>query len=161
MHMPTAAELIRDARSRAALTQSALAKLSGIPQNVISDYERGKREPSFRIVDILLAAAGVTIELSRRTTLDRVRAHAREIHRTLDDHGATNPTVFGSVAREEDGIDSDIDLLIDATPGTTLFDLLGLQAELEQILARPVDLALRSGLRPDVAEAARLDGIPL
>ena len=159
--MPTAAELIRDARTHGGLTQSALAKLSGVPQNVISDYERGKREPSFRAVDLLLAAAGVTIEVSRRTTLARVRSHAPEIHRVLADHGAANPTVFGSVARGQDDSDSDIDLLIDAEPGTTLFDLLGLQAKLERILARPVDVVLRAGLRPEIAEAARRDGVPL
>jgi len=159
--MPTAAELIRDARIRGGLTQSALAKLSGVPQNVISEYERGKREPSFRAVDLLLAAAGVTIEISERTTLDRVRAHAAEIHRVVAEHGATDPAVFGSVARGEDSSDSDIDLLVDAEPGATLFGLLGLQAELERMLGRPVDLALRSGLRPEVAEAARRDGVPL
>ncbi|MBW6423164.1 nucleotidyltransferase family protein [Rhizobium sp. XQZ8] len=46
---------------------------------------------------------------------------------------AANPRVFGSVARGEDGPESDIDILVDALPGTTLFDLGGLQFELEQM----------------------------
>jgi len=46
---------------------------------------------------------------------------------------AANPRVFGSVARGEDGPESDIDILVDALPGTTLFSLGGLQFELEQM----------------------------
>ena len=54
--------------------------------------------------------------------------------------GMANPRVFGSVARGEDEDGSDLDLLVDALPGATLFDLGGLQVELEEILGVPVDL---------------------
>jgi len=47
---------------------------------------------------------------------------------------AANPRVFGSVARGEDRADSDLDILIDALPGTTLFDLGGLLEELSEIM---------------------------
>ena len=53
---------------------------------------------------------------------------------------ATNPRVFGSVLRGEDCDGSDIDILVDARPGATLFDLGGLQLELEEILGVRVDL---------------------
>jgi uncharacterized protein len=53
---------------------------------------------------------------------------------------ATNPRVFGSVVRGTDREDSDLDLLVDALPGATLFDLGGLQIELEELLGVPVDL---------------------
>lgn len=46
---------------------------------------------------------------------------------------AANPRVFGSVARGEDGPDSDIDIVVDALPGITLFDLGGLQDTLETL----------------------------
>jgi uncharacterized protein len=52
----------------------------------------------------------------------------------------TNPRVFGSVVHGTDQEGSDIDLLVDALPGTTLFDLGGLQDELETILSARVDL---------------------
>ncbi|MGV8938032.1 MAG: nucleotidyltransferase family protein [Allorhizobium sp.] len=48
---------------------------------------------------------------------------------------AENPRVFGSVARGEDTIKSDLDILVDALPGTTLFDLGGLLVELEGLMA--------------------------
>lgn len=51
-----------------------------------------------------------------------------------------NPRVFGSVVHGDDAEGSDIDLLVDPLPGTTLFDLGGLQVELEALLGVPVDL---------------------
>ena len=51
-----------------------------------------------------------------------------------------NPRVFGSVLRGEDKDGSDLDLLVDPLPGATLFDLGGLQVELEEMLGVPVDI---------------------
>jgi len=51
-----------------------------------------------------------------------------------------NPRVFGSVIYGRDTEGSDIDLLVDPLPGTTLFDLGGLQVELEELLGVSVDL---------------------
>ncbi len=53
---------------------------------------------------------------------------------------AANPRVFGSVLRGEDRDGGDIDILVDALPGATLFDLGGLRIELEEILGVRVDL---------------------
>lgn len=47
---------------------------------------------------------------------------------------AANPRVFGSVARGEDRPDSDLDILVDPLPGTTLFDLGGLLEELSDMM---------------------------
>ncbi|MDQ1196333.1 nucleotidyltransferase family protein [Agrobacterium sp. SORGH_AS 787] len=59
----------------------------------------------------------------------------REAIREATKHfNAANPRVFGSVARGEDRSDSDLDILIDALPGTTLFDLGGLLEELSEIM---------------------------
>jgi predicted nucleotidyltransferase len=51
-----------------------------------------------------------------------------------------NPRVFGSVTTRRDTDDSDLDLLVDTLPGATLFDLGGLQVELETALGIPVDV---------------------
>lgn len=53
---------------------------------------------------------------------------------------AANPRIFGSVLHGTDREGSDLDLLVDALPGATLFDLGGLQIELEEILGVHVDL---------------------
>lgn len=61
---------------------------------------------------------------------------------------AANPRVFGSVLHGTDRDGSDLDLLVDALPGATLFDLGGLQAELEDLLGVPVDLRTPGDLPP-------------
>ena len=55
-------------------------------------------------------------------------------------YGTLNPRVFGSVLLGTDQEGSDLDLLVDVTPGTTLFDLGGLQDELQEVLGVRVDL---------------------
>ena len=71
------------------------------------------------------------------TALDIRRTAVREA--TARFHTA-NPRVFGSVLHGRDSEGSDLDLLVDPLPGTTLFDLGGLQVELEELLGVPVDL---------------------
>lgn len=51
-----------------------------------------------------------------------------------------NPRLFGSVLHGNDRESSDLDLLVDALPDATLFDLGGLQVELEELLGVPVNL---------------------
>jgi uncharacterized protein len=54
--------------------------------------------------------------------------------------GRGYPRVFGSVLNGSDAEGSDLDLLVDALPGATLFDLGGLQCELEDLLGVAVDV---------------------
>jgi predicted nucleotidyltransferase len=75
--------------------------------------------------------------------LDCQRAAIREATRR---YRADNPRVFGSVLRGTDQDGSDLDLLVDALPGTTLFDLGHLKEELESILGVPVDVLTPSDL---------------
>lgn len=55
-------------------------------------------------------------------------------------HGLSNVRLFGSALRAEDGGASDLDLLVDAGPQTSLLDLVRAQHELEDALGVPVDL---------------------
>lgn len=65
----------------------------------------------------------------------------REVVRDLAlRYGALNPRIFGSVLYGTDQDDSDLDLLVDVVPGTHLFDLGGLQDELQELLGMKVDL---------------------
>ena len=59
---------------------------------------------------------------------------------------ARNVRVFGSARRGDDKEGSDLDLLVDALPGATLFDLGALHAELETLLGINVDLMTPSDL---------------
>ncbi len=69
--------------------------------------------------------------------LDMKRIAVREM---VSRFPTANPRVFGSVLHGTDRDGSDIDLLVDALPGATLFDLGGLQYELESLLGLHVDL---------------------
>jgi uncharacterized protein len=69
--------------------------------------------------------------------LQKYRHVMREM---LVNYKVTNLRVFGSVLEKRDLDGSDLDLLVDPLPGATLFDLGGLQAELEETLGVPVDL---------------------
>ena len=56
-------KLVRNAREGAHLTQTALAKLTGIGQSLISEYEYGKHEPMFGQLSHLLDSCGLTLTL--------------------------------------------------------------------------------------------------
>ena len=74
---------------------------------------------------------------------------------------ATNPRIFGSVLHGTDKEGSDIDLLVDALPGATLFDLGGLQDELELLLGVHVDLLTPSDLPPKFRAAVLSEAKPI
>ncbi len=77
-----------------------------------------------------------------------VEKHRDEIRAVAARHNGGRVRLFGSVARGDEGKDSDIDLLVDFLPGSSLFDLLHLSRELEALLRRPVDVVSRGGLKP-------------
>lgn len=74
--------------------------------------------------------------------------HRGEIRAAVARHHGVSVHVFGSAARGEAGPDSDIDFLVDFAPESSLFDLMRLTDELEQILGRPVDVVAEGGLKP-------------
>lgn len=59
-----------------------------------------------------------------------------------------NPRVFGSALHGDDMKGSDLDLLVDPLPGTTLFDWGGLQDELQTLLGVSVDVLTPKDLPP-------------
>jgi len=68
-------------------------------------------------------------------------------------HHVASLSVFGSVARDEAGPDSDIDVLVTFTrTGVDLFDVVELQGYLEGVLGCKVDLATPRGLRPEMRD---------
>ena len=73
----------------------------------------------------------------------------------------TNPRIFGSVLRGEDQDGSDLDLLVDALPGATLFDLGGLQAELEDLLGVRVDVLTPGDLPPKFRQQILAEAQPV
>ena len=72
-----------------------------------------------------------------------------------------NPRIFGSVLHGTDEEGSDLDLLVDALPGATLFEPGGQQAELEAILGIHVDLLTPADLPPKLRAQVLAEAQPV
>lgn len=70
----------------------------------------------------------------------------------LHRYGVTDVSVFGSFSRGDASPDSDLDLLVTYKTGMSLFDVLALQDELEEIFGRKVDLISRKYLSTRLAK---------
>lgn len=139
---------------------------------VPGEYNRAVRD-NFALLELdgALNAHNYDLSMSEVTQQDRgplsgptgrrVVAHRDELLDVLRRHGVTNPEVFGSAARGDDREGSDLDLLVDLAPGTDLFDMVRIKAELEEVLGAPVDLIPRDGLKERVRSAAAQDLVPL
>lgn len=71
---------------------------------------------------------------------EALSTHRDAVRRIVEAHRAGNPRVFGSVVHGDDTEGSDLDILIDPTPDTTLFDIGAIRHELLQLLGVPVDV---------------------
>ncbi len=70
------------------------------------------------------------------------------IRTVVERHRGSNARVFGSVLNGDDHEGSDLDILIDPTPNTTLMDIARIQVELETLLGVSVDVLTPNSL-PD------------
>ena len=73
----------------------------------------------------------------------------------------TNLRVFGSAARQQDTESSDLDILVDTTSGATLFDLGGLQDELQELLGLRVELLTADDLPASFRAKVLAEAVPL
>lgn len=118
--------------------------------------------------EIALAVGRSQPEVSRllrfqsKTVLGRRLArHRRQILHILGTNGMRNIRVFGSVARQDDGPESDVDLLADVPEDMSLFSLARIEQEISQILHTSVDIVPAAALRANVAVKALHEALPL
>jgi hypothetical protein len=86
------------------------------------------------------------------TPSEAFNAHRAYIREVVEAHQARNPRVFGSVARGEDTETSDLDLLVDTTEATNLFDLAAIELELERRMGIAVHVTTSGALRGDLRD---------
>ena len=96
----------------------------------------------------------------RVPTVARVRGQRSALLSAAARRGLTELGVFGSVARGDADADSDVDLLVQPGPRTSLFDLAGFMAEAEALLSSPVDVISDRG-EGDAIDRIRRESIPL
>jgi uncharacterized protein len=95
--------------------------------------------------------------VDRSTVIERLKAHEAELRAM----GVTALSLFGSVARDEAGPDSDVDLLarIDRERIRTLYDLGGLADHVEQVLKTRVDILTEPIEKPRLAAEVERDRV--
>ena len=72
-------------------------------------------------------------------------------------YGLRDLSLFGSVARDEAGAGSDVDVLATYAGPLTLHAFMGLKADLENRLGMPVDLVTPGALKPRLRAAIERD----
>jgi predicted nucleotidyltransferase len=92
---------------------------------------------------------------------DAVFSRREEILASVRRNGAKSIRLFGSVARGEEDASSDIDFLVEMESGRSLFDLGGLQMDLQELLGHRVDVVTEAGLRARLRERVLREAIPL
>jgi len=98
-------------------------------------------------------------QVSETPSLELLRARRTEILRIAGRHGASNVRVYGSVARDVAGPESDIDMLVDMEEGSSLLDLAALHLELEDLLGFPVEIA--TDVKPLLRERVQAEAVGL
>jgi uncharacterized protein len=88
-------------------------------------------------------------------------SHREAIRRVVAAHRASNARVFGSVIHGEDSEGSDLDILIDPTPETTLLDIGAIRHELLQLLGVPVDVVTPNALPADFRAIVLAEAVPV
>jgi len=92
---------------------------------------------------------------------DTLKQQKSSILDIAKNYHAVNVRVFGSVAHGEEHEDSDIDLLVDFLPGTTLLDQVGLIDALSTALGRKVDIVSERALNKHLRQRILQEAVPL
>ena len=89
------------------------------------------------------------------------KAQRAEIRRIAARHGARNVRLFGSHARGEPTASSDVDLLVELAPESTLLDLVAIKQDVEDLVGCPVDVVTEAAVSPYLREEVLKTAVPL
>lgn len=76
------------------------------------------------------------------------RANRAKIIEISEKYGARTVRLFGSVATGSASQSSDLDVLVEMNPGSTLLDIVAIKQDLEDLLGCPVDVVTEEALSP-------------
>ena len=95
------------------------------------------------------------------TASEAFHLHRAAIRSVVEAHHATNARVFGSVARASDADGSDVDILVDPTPETTLLDIGAIRHELRELLGMTVDVLTPNALPEKIRASVLAEAAPV
>jgi uncharacterized protein len=87
--------------------------------------------------------------------------HRDAIRQIVLDSGMANPRLFGSIVHGDDAEDSDLDLLVDPSPETSLLDIAKLQIELEAKVGIKVDIRTPKFLPATFRDKVLAEAVPV
>jgi len=93
--------------------------------------------------------------------LEVFNQHRDAIRRMVLTSGMSNPRLFGSTARGEDEEDSDLDLLVDPSPDTSLLDLAKLEVEIQRATGIRVDVRTPKFLPESFRSQVLAEAVPV
>jgi len=88
-------------------------------------------------------------------------AQREEIARIAARHGARNVRLFGSHAHGEPTPNSDVDLLVELAPESTLLDLIAIKQDVEDLLGCSVDVVTEAAVSPYIRDEVLKTAVPL
>ncbi|PLX99479.1 MAG: nucleotidyltransferase [Desulfuromonas sp.] len=94
--------------------------------------------------------------MRREEAIKRLAEHLSELRDLYD---VAELSIFGSVARDQAGVDSDLDLLVDFATPPGLFRYIELKDHLEDLLGVPIDLVTRNALKQQLRETILQEAI--
>jgi uncharacterized protein len=92
---------------------------------------------------------------------EALQAHRAAIRCVVEAHRARNARVFGSVLRGQDTDASDLDILIDPTPETSLMDVAAIQVALQSLLGVSVDVLTPRALPEAFRSRVLAEAVPV
>lgn len=90
-----------------------------------------------------------------------VDSHRAEIREIVARHHGRSVALFGSVARGDEGPDSDIDFLVELAPDARPIEILSIGVELEEALGVKVDVGTPDSVRPQFRDEVLGEAVPL
>lgn len=133
---------IRDLREAAGLSQSELARRSGVAQPNIAAYESGRRIASPEMIERIRKA-------TRPLPHESLILNRQKLQELAASFGLINLRIFGSAMSKTDRPDSDVDLLVSRPQGTGLLTLAAFAEAAQELLGVEVDVVTDGGLPPD------------
>jgi hypothetical protein len=76
-------------------------------------------------------------------------------------YGAKNVRVFGSMARSEEDMDSDLDIIVEMESGSSLLDIIAIKQDIEELLGRKVDVVTEASISPYIRDAVLKEAVSL
>ena len=90
-----------------------------------------------------------------------IKEKRRQVLQIAANHGARNIQVFGSLARGEAGLASDLDILVQLDPDRSLLDLIAIKQDLEDLLGCQVDVVTEAAISPYIRDEVLKEAVAL